>query len=69
LAALCVGDAIVDIFLRIPEDNPHFGLDEKANKLFIGFGEKIVVEKYEIAMGGNANNTAVDLQNLALKPL
>jgi len=67
LAALCVGDAIVDIFLRIPEDNPHFGLDEKANKLFIGFGEKIVVEKYEIAMGGNANNTAVGLAKLGIK--
>lgn len=67
LTALCVGDAVVDIFLKIPEDNPYFGLDEKANKLLIGFGEKIVVEKYEIEMGGNANNTAIGLARLGIR--
>jgi ribokinase len=67
LTALCVGDAVVDIFLTIPGDNPHFGLDNKENKLFISYGEKIIVEKYEIEMGGNANNTAVGLARLGVE--
>lgn len=66
LTTLCVGDAVIDIFLTIPENNPHFGLDNKTNKLFISYGEKIVVEKYEIEMGGNANNTAVGLARLGI---
>ena len=45
LDILCVGDAKIDIFLKIPESNPHFGLDKEQNKLFITYGEKIHVEK------------------------
>jgi ribokinase len=64
LDILCVGDAKIDIFLRIPESNPHFGLDKTQNKLMISFGEKIHVERYVLGIGGNASNTAVGIARL-----
>ena len=63
---LCVGDAVIDIFLNIGKDNPHFGLDKKENKLLISFGEKINVEKYTLDVGGNAANTSVGLARLGI---
>jgi ribokinase len=66
LDILCVGDAKIDIFLRIPESNPYFGLDKAKNKLLISFGEKIHVERYILGIGGNATNTAVGISRLGL---
>jgi sugar/nucleoside kinase (ribokinase family) len=66
LDILCVGDAKIDIFLRIPESNPYFGLDKANNKLLISFGEKIHVERYILGIGGNAANTAVGISRLGL---
>ena len=66
LDVVCVGDAIIDVFLNISKDNPHFGLDEKNNKLEISFGEKINVESYTLDVGGNAANTCVGLAKLGL---
>ncbi len=66
LDILCVGDAVIDIFLKIEKDNPHFDLDKEKNKLLISFGEKINVEKYILDVGGNAANTAVGLARLGL---
>jgi len=66
LDILCVGDAKIDIFLRIPENNPYFGLDKAQNKLLISFGEKIHVERYILGIGGNASNTAVGISRLGL---
>jgi sugar/nucleoside kinase (ribokinase family) len=66
LDILCVGDSKIDIFLRIPESNPYFGLDKTQNKLLISFGEKIHVERYILGIGGNATNTAVGISRLGL---
>ena len=66
LDILCVGDAKIDIFLKIPESNPYFGLDKEKNKLLITFGEKIHVERYILEIGGNAANTAVGISRLGL---
>jgi len=66
LDILCVGDSKIDIFLRIPETNPHFGLDKTQNKLFVSYGEKIYIEKYIMDIGGNATNTAVGIARLGL---
>jgi sugar/nucleoside kinase (ribokinase family) len=66
LDILCIGDSVVDIFLKIPENNNHFELDKKNNKLLIDFGEKINVEKYVLEIGGNATNTSVGLSRLGL---
>ena len=66
LDILCIGDSVIDIFLRISENNPHFGLDKENNKLMISFGEKINIDKYVLETGGNATNTAVGLERLGL---
>lgn len=66
LDILCVGDSKIDIFLQIPETNPHFGLDKTQNKLFVSYGEKIYIEKYILGIGGNATNTAVGMSKLGL---
>jgi ribokinase len=66
LDILCVGDSKIDIFLNIPSDNPHFGLDKEKNKLFLSYGEKIYIDRYVLGIGGNATNTAVGLARLGL---
>ena len=66
LDILCVGDCKIDIFLKIPEDNPHFGLDKEKNKLFLSYGEKIYIDKYVLGIGGNATNAAVGIARLGL---
>jgi sugar/nucleoside kinase (ribokinase family) len=64
LDILCIGDALVDIFLEIPNDNPHFGLDKDKNKLFIDYGYKISLQNYVKEIGGNACNTSVGIARL-----
>ncbi|HUD09360.1 MAG TPA: carbohydrate kinase family protein [Patescibacteria group bacterium] len=66
LDILCVGDCKIDIFLKIPADNPHFGLDKEKNKLFLSYGEKIYIDRYVLGIGGNATNTAVGISRLGL---
>jgi ribokinase len=66
LDILCVGDAKIDIFLNIPDNNPHFGLDKEKNKLFLSYGEKIYIDRYVLGIGGNATNTAVGISRLGL---
>jgi ribokinase len=66
LDILCVGDSKIDIFLQIPQNNPHFGLNDEKNKLFVSYGEKIYIEEYVLDIGGNATNTAVGVARLGL---
>lgn len=66
LDILCVGDSVIDIFLKIPSSNPKFSLDREKNQLRINYGDKISVEKYVIEIGGNATNTAVGISRLGL---
>jgi ribokinase len=66
LDILCVGDSKIDIFLQIPQNNPHFGLNDEKNKLFVSYGEKIYIEKYVLDIGGNATNAAVGISRLGL---
>jgi ribokinase len=66
LDILCVGDCKIDIFLKVPDDNPHFGLDKEKNKLFLSYGEKIYIDRYVLGIGGNATNTAVGIAKLGL---
>lgn len=64
LDILCVGDAKIDILLQIPDDDPHFGLDETKDNLQISYGRKISVENYIKTLGGNACNAAVGMARL-----
>jgi ribokinase len=66
LDILCVGDCKIDIFLKIPDENPHFGLDKEKSKLFLSYGEKIYIDRYVLGIGGNATNTAVGVAKLGL---
>ncbi|OGH10822.1 MAG: hypothetical protein A3B38_03930 [Candidatus Levybacteria bacterium RIFCSPLOWO2_01_FULL_36_13] len=64
LDILCIGDAKIDIFLNIPDDDPHFNLDSSKEHLLLDFGQKINVKDYKKDIGGNAANTAVGLTKL-----
>lgn len=66
LDILCVGDSKLDIFLQIPDNNPHLSLDKENNKWLVSFGDKISVDKYILDIGGNATNTAVGLSRLGI---
>lgn len=64
LDLLCIGDSVVDIFLQIPPENRHFGLNRETKKLFIDLGYKINLEDYTKDTGGNATNTAIGVSRL-----
>jgi sugar/nucleoside kinase (ribokinase family) len=66
LDILCVGDSVIDIFLKIPTTDPKFSLDKENGKLLINYGDKISVEKYIVGIGGNATNTAVGTSRLGV---
>ncbi len=66
LDILCIGDSVIDIFLKIPSTDPKFKHDRENNRLEISLGEKISVEKYIVGIGGNATNTAVGTARLGL---
>ncbi len=67
LDLLCIGDAMLDIFLKIPEDDPHFGLNQEGTKLLIDYGYKIHIDNHLKDIGGNACNTAVGVSRLGKK--
>lgn len=64
---ICVGDAKLDIFLTIDENNLHVKLDNSTRELHFGFGEKIEIKKMSLSVGGNAANVAVGTSRLGLK--
>jgi sugar/nucleoside kinase (ribokinase family) len=66
LDILCIGDCKIDIFLKIPDNNSHFGLDKEKNKLFLSYGEKIYIDRYVLGIGGNATNTGVGIARLGM---
>lgn len=67
LDILCIGDAVLDIFLQIPDDNPRFDLNKEKTKLLIDYGYKIHVDDYIKEIGGNACNTSVGISRLGKK--
>ena len=67
LDILCVGNATIDVFLTIDEDNPHVKLNTEDKELIFGFGEKIEVRKMDTSIGGNAANVATGISRLGLK--
>ena len=67
LDVICVGDAKLDIFLTIDENNTHVKLDNSTRELRFGHGEKIEVKKMNLSVGGNASNVAVGVSRLGFK--
>jgi len=63
---VCVGDAKVDIFLTLHQAKDHLRYSEDTNEICIKFGEKIIVDKAELLLGGDAANVAVGASRLGL---
>lgn len=64
---LTIGDAKLDAFLSIGENNPKVRVDGRSKELCFKHGEKISVEHTRFSLGGNAANVAVGLSRLEVK--
>jgi sugar/nucleoside kinase (ribokinase family) len=64
---ICIGDAKLDVFLKVSENNPKCRFDEAKNELCFNHGEKIVVEQTNLCVGGNAANVSIGLSRLGIK--
>lgn len=62
-----VGNATLDNFLWIQNENKHFRLDEATRELRIKMGDKSLIEKAYFLIGGNAANVSVGLARLGHK--
>lgn len=67
LDVVTVGNAVLDVFLKLHEDNERISLDRNSHKLCVPYGEKIVVDQCTFMLGGNATNVAVGLRRLGLR--
>jgi sugar/nucleoside kinase (ribokinase family) len=63
---VCIGNALIDIFLFVQEANIHCRLDKASGELCFKSGEKIPVENAQFEPGGNALNVSVGLARLGL---
>lgn len=64
---LAIGDAKLDTFLSINENNPKCRLDPETKELCFKHGEKISVEHTHFSVGGNGANVTVGLSRLGIK--
>lgn len=64
---LTIGDAKLDAFLTIAEDNAKCRVNEQTHELCFKHGEKISVDHTHFSLGGNAANVAVGLSRLEVK--
>lgn len=62
---ITVGETTMDAFMTLDENNKKCRVTTD-NELCFRHGEKINVEKYDFAMGGNATNVAVGISRLGL---
>lgn len=66
LDILCVGDALMDIFLFLTDPNEHSHKSMQGNDVCFNVGAKIPVDNATFSLGGNASNVAVGLSRLGL---
>jgi ribokinase len=64
---ITVGESTIDAFMQLAHAHADAHLDSESNGLCFRFGEKIEVDQYQFAIGGNATNVAVGLSRLGLK--
>ncbi|MCL5439174.1 MAG: carbohydrate kinase family protein [Patescibacteria group bacterium] len=62
---VAIGDAVIDVFLTIGEENVHVNF--KDSELCFKYGTKIPVESANFFLGGNACNVSVGLSKLGFK--
>lgn len=61
---VAIGNAMIDMFMAVEEDNVFSRIDDSEHMLCFRFGEKIHVESCRFLLGGNACNTVVGLTRL-----
>lgn len=64
---IVIGSATIDIFLSIHQTNKHFHLNEHTRELCVRWGDKALVDKLQLLLGGNASNVSVGLSRLGFK--
>jgi len=64
---ITVGDAIVDLLVSLPKDDPNISLDTQKEKALITIGAKIPVTDSSFSIGGNATHVAIGLSRLGLR--
>lgn len=64
---LAIGDATLDIFLRIDQATTDCRVDTKQCELCLSYADKVPVESIHRVVGGNAANAAVGSSRLGLK--
>lgn len=64
---ITVGESTIDAFMTIHDVRRACRIDEEKKDLCFKFGEKIDVDRYDFAIGGNATNVAVGLSRLGIK--
>lgn len=60
---LCVGSTTIDVFIML-QKLQKFSYDKFSNHISFALGEKVPVDQYTIALGGNACNVSVGLSRL-----
>ncbi len=64
---ITVGESTIDAFMTMAHAKSDVHLDKASGGLCFRFGEKIDVDRYDFAIGGNATNVAVGLSRLGVK--
>ena len=62
--AICIGDAIVDLFVSPVPGGNRYRVDKDKEELAIRLGEKIMVDRSAFTVGGNATHVAMGLSRL-----
>lgn len=64
---ICVGDALIDIFLFLSNPDEHFHESEQKREFCFNLGAKIPVSDSKFYPGGDASNVSVGLSRLGLR--
>lgn len=64
---ITVGSALIDAFLSIHDANLHCRFDEAKCELCVKHGEKILLDRCDFVLGGNACNVAVGSARMGFK--
>jgi ribokinase len=63
---IAVGDATLDVFLKLDDASVMCEIDNKSCKLCLNYADKIAVDQVDFIIGGNAANSAVGARRLGL---
>ncbi|MBI2443298.1 MAG: carbohydrate kinase family protein [Candidatus Levybacteria bacterium] len=61
---LTVGNALIDLLVTVPDDNPYCRVDKATHEMCVKAGEKILAEHVGFVLGGGACRVAIALARL-----